>query len=120
MNKLFESRAAVLELEARERVLDKEIELAKLKRVQPESLPAFDVEVAMERLCKVAFTAGADDVVEALRAELLAAAALPTPLTDEQIGKAWAVADGEHNASASVKRRITRAIEKAHGIGAKP
>ena len=33
------------------------------------------------------------------------------PLTDEEIGKAWSVADGEHNASASVKRRITRAIE---------
>ena len=38
------------------------------------------------------------------------------PLTDEEIGKAWSVADGEHNASASVKRRITRAIEAAHGI----
>lgn len=37
-------------------------------------------------------------------------------LTDEQIGKAWAVAEGEHNASASVKRRITRSIEAAHGI----
>lgn len=33
------------------------------------------------------------------------------PLTDEEMAKAWAVADGEHNASASVKRRITRAIE---------
>ena len=32
-------------------------------------------------------------------------------LTDEEIGKAWSVADGEHNASASVKRRITGAIE---------
>ena len=32
-------------------------------------------------------------------------------LTEEEIGKAWAVADGEHNASASVKKRITRAIE---------
>ena len=39
------------------------------------------------------------------------------PLTDEQMGKAWAVASGEHNASAAVKRRITRAIERAHGIG---
>jgi hypothetical protein len=38
------------------------------------------------------------------------------PLTMDEIGKAWAVADGEHNASASVKRRITRAIEAAHGI----
>lgn len=37
-------------------------------------------------------------------------------LTDEEIGKAWSVADGEHNASASVKRRITRAIEAAHNI----
>jgi hypothetical protein len=42
--------------------------------------------------------------------------AAPVPLTDELIGKAWAVADGEHNASASVKRRITRSIEAAHGI----
>jgi hypothetical protein len=32
-------------------------------------------------------------------------------LTEEEIGKAWLVADGEHNASASVKRRITGAIE---------
>jgi hypothetical protein len=32
-------------------------------------------------------------------------------LTEEEIGKAWSVADGEHNASASVKRRITGAIE---------
>ena len=39
------------------------------------------------------------------------------PLTDEQIARAWAVASGEHNASSSVKRRITRAIERAHGIG---
>lgn len=39
-----------------------------------------------------------------------------TPLTDEQVAVAWAVADGEHNASAVVKRRITRAIEAAHGI----
>lgn len=38
------------------------------------------------------------------------------PLADEQIAKAWAVAEGEHNASASVKRRITRALEAAHGI----
>jgi hypothetical protein len=38
------------------------------------------------------------------------------PLTMDEIGPAWAVADGEHNASASVKRRITRAIEAAHGI----
>jgi hypothetical protein len=38
------------------------------------------------------------------------------PLTMDEIGQAWAVADGEHNASASVKRRITRAIEAAHGI----
>jgi hypothetical protein len=36
-------------------------------------------------------------------------------LTDEQIGKAWSVADGEHNASASVKRKITRAIEAELG-----
>lgn len=48
----------------------------------------------------------------------LAAQLAPVPLTDELIGKAWAVADGEHNASASVKRRITRAIEAAHGIAA--
>ena len=40
----------------------------------------------------------------------------PVPLTDERIGKVWAVAEGEHNASASVKRRITRSIEAAHGI----
>ena len=33
------------------------------------------------------------------------------PLTMDEIGQAWAVADGEHNASASVKRRITGAIE---------
>lgn len=39
------------------------------------------------------------------------------PLTDEQMARAWAVASGEHNASSSVKRRITRAIERAHGIG---
>ena len=32
---LFEARAAVLALEAQERVLDKEIELAKLKAAQP-------------------------------------------------------------------------------------
>jgi hypothetical protein len=38
------------------------------------------------------------------------------PLTMDEIGQAWAVADGEHNASAAVKRRITRAIEAAHGI----
>jgi hypothetical protein len=38
------------------------------------------------------------------------------PLTMDEIGQPWAVADGEHNASASVKRRITRAIEAAHGI----
>jgi hypothetical protein len=38
------------------------------------------------------------------------------PLTMDEIGQAWAVADGEHNASASVKRRITGAIEAAHGI----
>jgi hypothetical protein len=38
------------------------------------------------------------------------------PLTDEQIGKAWAIATGEHNASGAVKRKITRAIEAAHGI----
>jgi hypothetical protein len=38
-------------------------------------------------------------------------AAQRKPLTDEEIGKAWSVADGEHNASASVKRRITGAIE---------
>lgn len=31
--------------------------------------------------------------------------------------EAWSIADGEHNASASVKRRITRAIEAAHQIG---
>jgi hypothetical protein len=43
-------------------------------------------------------------------------AAQRKPLTDEEIGKAWSVADGEHNASASVKRRITGAIEAAHGI----
>jgi hypothetical protein len=42
------------------------------------------------------------------------------PLTMDEIGQAWAVADGEHNASASVKRRITRAIEAAHGIKEKP
>jgi hypothetical protein len=34
MSKLFESRAAVLEHEARARVLEKEIELAKLKASQ--------------------------------------------------------------------------------------
>lgn len=38
------------------------------------------------------------------------------PLTMDEIGKAWSVADGEHNASASVKRRITGAIEAAHNI----
>ena len=38
------------------------------------------------------------------------------PLTDAEIGQAWSVADSEHNASASVKRRITRAIEAAHNI----
>jgi hypothetical protein len=38
------------------------------------------------------------------------------PLTDDQIGLAWSVANGEHSASAAVKRRITRAIEAAHGI----
>ncbi len=38
------------------------------------------------------------------------------PLTMDEIGQAWAVADGEHNASAAVKRRITRAIEAANGI----
>ena len=38
------------------------------------------------------------------------------PLTVEEIGKAWLVANGEHNASAAVKRRITRAIEAAHNI----
>ena len=38
-------------------------------------------------------------------------AAQRKPLSDEEMAKAWAVADGEHNASASVKRRITRAIE---------
>lgn len=37
-------------------------------------------------------------------------------LTDHEIGQAWSVADGEHNASAPVKRRITRAIEAAHNI----
>jgi hypothetical protein len=42
------------------------------------------------------------------------------PLTDEQIGLAWSVANGEHNASAATKRRITRAIEAVHGIGVKP
>jgi hypothetical protein len=42
------------------------------------------------------------------------------PLTMDEIGQAWAVADGEHNASASVKRRITRAIEAAHNIKEKP
>ena len=38
------------------------------------------------------------------------------PLSDEEIGRAWSVVNGEHNASASVKRRITRAIEAAYGI----
>ena len=38
------------------------------------------------------------------------------PLTDDQIGLVWSVANGEHSASAAVKRRITRAIEAAHGI----
>ena len=38
------------------------------------------------------------------------------PLTDEEIGQTWSVADGEHNASGAVKRRITRSIEAAHGI----
>lgn len=37
------------------------------------------------------------------------------PLSDEQIAQAWA--GGDHNASASVKRRITREIEAMHGIG---
>jgi hypothetical protein len=36
------------------------------------------------------------------------------PLSDEQIARAWSC--GEHNASAATKRRITRAIEQAHGI----
>jgi hypothetical protein len=51
-------------------------------------------------------------------AERLTATSQPPaqPLTDEQMAKAWSVADGEHNASASVKRRITRAIEAALGI----
>jgi hypothetical protein len=39
------------------------------------------------------------------------------PLSDEQIARAWSC--GEHNASAATKRRITRAIEQAHGIGEK-
>jgi hypothetical protein len=43
-------------------------------------------------------------------------AAQRKPLTMDEIGPAWAVADGEHNASAPVKRRITRAIEAAHNI----
>ena len=38
------------------------------------------------------------------------------PLTVEEIGKAWSIANGEHNASAAVKRRITRAIEATHNI----
>lgn len=38
------------------------------------------------------------------------------PLSEQHIAKAWFVAAGEHNASAVVKRRITRAIEKELGI----
>lgn len=38
------------------------------------------------------------------------------PLAEPQIAKAWSVAEGEHNASAVVKRRITRAIEVELGI----
>ena len=41
------------------------------------------------------------------------AAQTPPRLTDEQIASAWAVAEGEHNASSAVKRKITRAIETA-------
>lgn len=40
-----------------------------------------------------------------------------TPLDEAAIARAWAVAEGEHNASSVVKRRITRAIEAAHRIG---
>lgn len=39
-----------------------------------------------------------------------------TPLSEAQIAKAWSAAEGMHNASAVVKRRITRAIEKELGI----
>lgn len=38
------------------------------------------------------------------------------PLTDEQIGKAWACVRDELVSSASTKRRLVRAIEAAHGI----
>lgn len=42
----------------------------------------------------------------------------PKRLTDEQIARAWA--NEEHNASALVKRRITRAIEDEFGIWSQP
>jgi hypothetical protein len=46
MSKLFESRAAVLENEARARVLEKEIELAKLKASQRTWVGLTDEEIA--------------------------------------------------------------------------
>ena len=56
------------------------------------------------------------DAVPLYTAPFAAQSAQRKPLTDEQIGKAWAIANGEHNASGAVKRKITRAIEAAHGI----
>lgn len=47
---LFEARAAVLALEAQERVLDKEIELAKLKAAQRQWVGLTDAEI-LEVLC---------------------------------------------------------------------
>ena len=44
MSKLFESRAKVLEAEARERVLDKEIKLEKLKLINREWVGLTDEE----------------------------------------------------------------------------
>jgi hypothetical protein len=40
-----------------------------------------------------------------------------TPLDEAAMARAWSVAEGEHQATAVVKRRITRSIERAHGIG---
>ncbi len=75
------------------------------REVMQQVLKAWDDPRGMKDLCVA---------MDALRTT--PPAAQRKPLTDEEIGKAWSVADGEHNASASVKRRITGAIEAAHGI----
>jgi hypothetical protein len=73
MKQLIESRAKVLEAEARERVLDKEIKLEKLKLINREWVGLTDEEVAeLHHEIKVQLmgTYKTEDIYRAIEAKL--------------------------------------------------